>query len=313
MLTRAYPAVRSAAADRPGDASRRARRVAGTTRVSGGRLTERSRPARISSTRFARRRAVRPRSGDPGSRDPSRWRVRQVYGDGKVLLDQLREVADLLAEGFDASGRSSKDLLNGLVQKVRWSGGDFVCLVADDGADGSAMVGACDLTLLPAGGPKRSREGLVADVPAQLALDPDADHFLYLTGMVVPGRMRRRGVGRALLAQSERLAAKMRPRPRCVALHVSKKNDAARGLYERAGYASVEDLADGAGGGEGAARDDGGLLASFPLAYPAGGLLGGMGKKPASRDEALMVKWLEEDEGASGGGASEASEDDARE
>ena len=159
MLTRAYPAVRSAAADRPGDASRRARRVAGTTRVSGGRLTERSRPARISSTRFARRRAVRPRSGDPGSRDPSRWRVRQVYGDGKVLLDQLREVADLLAEGFDASGRSSKDLLNGLVQKVRWSGGDFVCLVADDGADGSAMVGACDLTLLPAGGPKRSREG----------------------------------------------------------------------------------------------------------------------------------------------------------
>ena len=101
-------------------------------------------------------------------------------------------------------------------------------LALDDDADGSAMVGACDLTLLPAGGPKRSREGLVADVPAQLALDPDADHFLYLTGMVVPGRMRRRGVGRALLAQSERLAAKMRPRPRCVALHVSKKNDAAQ-------------------------------------------------------------------------------------
>jgi hypothetical protein len=75
----------------------------------------------------------------------------------------------------------------------------------------------------------------------------------------------------------------------------------------------VGDLADGAGGGEGAARDDGGLLASFPLAFPAGGLLGGMGKKPASRDEMLMVKWLEEDEGASGGVASEASEGDARE
>lgn len=45
--------------------------------------------------------------------------MRQVYGDGKVLLDQLREVADLLADGFNSSGRSSRDLLNGLVQKVR--------------------------------------------------------------------------------------------------------------------------------------------------------------------------------------------------
>lgn len=42
-----------------------------------------------------------------------------MYGDGKVLLDQLREVAELLADGFNASGRTSKDLLNGLVQKVR--------------------------------------------------------------------------------------------------------------------------------------------------------------------------------------------------
>ena len=65
-------------------------------------------------------------------------------------------------------------------KQVRWSGGNFVCLVADDGGDGSEMVGACDLTLLPAGGPKKSREGLVADVPSQLALDDDA-HFLYLT------------------------------------------------------------------------------------------------------------------------------------
>ena len=39
--------------------------------------------------------------------------------DGKELLDQLREVADLLAEGFNKSGSTSRDLLNGLVQKVR--------------------------------------------------------------------------------------------------------------------------------------------------------------------------------------------------
>ena len=55
-------------------------------------------------------------SGDEG---PSQWRVRQVYGDGKELLDQLREVAALLAEGFNKSGSTSRDLLNGLVQKVR--------------------------------------------------------------------------------------------------------------------------------------------------------------------------------------------------
>ena len=55
-------------------------------------------------------------SGDEG---PTQWRVRQVYGDGKELLDQLREVADLLAEGFNKSGSTSRDLLNGLVQKVR--------------------------------------------------------------------------------------------------------------------------------------------------------------------------------------------------
>ena len=69
--------------------------------------------------------------------------------------------------------------------QVRWSGGNFVCLVADDGRDGTEMVGACDLTLLPAGGPKKSKEGLVADVPSQLHLEPDA-HFLYLTVRTSP-------------------------------------------------------------------------------------------------------------------------------
>ena len=76
-----------------------------------------------------------------------------------------------------------------------------MCLVADDGGAGSDMVGACDLTLLPAGGAKKSKEGLVADVPAQLALAPDA-HFVYLTGMVVPVAYRLRRTGQALLSKS---------------------------------------------------------------------------------------------------------------
>ena len=56
---------------------------------------------------------------ESGDERDSQWRVRQVYGDGKELLDQLREVADLLAGGFNKSGSTSRDLLNGLVQKVR--------------------------------------------------------------------------------------------------------------------------------------------------------------------------------------------------
>ena len=157
------------------------------------------------------------------------------------------------------------------------------------------MVGACDVTLLPAGGEKRSREGLVADIPAQLSLPPD-DHFLYLTGMVVPASMRRRGVGRALLARTEAIAPKMRPRPSCVALHVDKSNDAARGLYASVGFEVVADVRDGGGGGEGAGREDAGLMASFPLAFPSGGLLG-IGRKAASRNEVLMVKRLPDVQG----------------
>ena len=196
---------------------------------------------------------------------------------------------------------------------MRWSGGNFVCLVADDGSDGSPMVGACDVTLLPAGGEKRSREGLVADVPAQLSLPPD-DHFLYLTGMVVPTSMRRRGVGRALLARTEAIASKMRPRPSCVALHVDKTNDAARGLYAAVGFEAVDDARDGGGGGEGAGREDAGLMASFPLAFPSGGLLG-IGRKAASRNEVLMVKRLppaEQHDDVAGDGDGDEDGDGAR-
>jgi len=215
---------------------------------------------------------------ESGDERDSQWRVRQVYGDGKVLLDQLREVAELLAEGFNKSGSTSRDLLNGLVQKVRWSGGNFLCLVADDGEDGSALVGACDLTLLPAGGPKRSREGLVADVPTELNL-PEDTHFLYLTGMVVPATYRRRGIGQALLHRCEAMAGKIEPAPACVALHVDKNNTGARKLYAGAGFTYV-------GWSEGddsdpsrTSEDTGGLPWRLPF-----------GKKKA-KTEVLMVKW----------------------
>ena len=155
-----------------------------------------------------------------------------------------------------------------------------MCLVADNGEDGSALVGACDLTLLPAGGPKRSREALVADVPALLNLPPDG-HFLYLTGMVVPSTFRRRGIGQALLRRSEAMARKIQPAPECVALHVDVANVAARRLYANAGYQYV-------GWSEGGSEDKGedekedkeGLPWRLPFGLP---------KKP--KTEVLMVKW----------------------
>ena len=63
-----------------------------------------------------------------------------------------------------------------------------------------------------------------------------------------------------------------------------------------AGYVAVADLRDGAGGGDANENENENartktLLSSFPLKFPSGGALG-FGKKPATRDETLMVKWL---------------------
>ena len=128
---------------------------------------------------------------------------------------------------------------------------------------------------------------------------PEDAHFLYLTGMVVPASMRRGGIGDALLREAQEIAARLDPRPSCVALHVRDENAPAVGLYGKAGYVSVADLRDGAGGGDAkrfretnAVSTTQTLMDSFPLKFPSGRALG-FGKKPATRDETLMVKWLE--------------------
>ena len=70
--------------------------------VAAGRRDARA--PRVSRSRRAlalRRRARLGAVADARAGSDARtWRVRQVYGDGKVLLDQLREVADLLAIFF---------------------------------------------------------------------------------------------------------------------------------------------------------------------------------------------------------------------
>ena len=130
--------------------------------------------------------------------------------------------------------------------QVRWSGGNFICLVADDGADGSPMVGACDVTLLPAGG--EEKQGGPRRRHPRAALPPPRRPFPLphrhgRSRVHAPPRRRA-----SASARTEAIAPKMRPRPSCVALHVDKSNDAARGLYASVGFEVVADVRDGAGG-----------------------------------------------------------------
>jgi hypothetical protein len=113
-------AVTAAAAGRPKGSTRRLAAAVNLRRGHGPlRRPQRDELlAASASEKTQRRQLKRWVVGASGPSDANGWRVKQVVGDGKVLLDQLREVADLLADGF-ASGRTSKDLLNGLVQKVR--------------------------------------------------------------------------------------------------------------------------------------------------------------------------------------------------
>ena len=204
------------------------------------------------------------------------WECSQCFGNQSVLVSQLRDVSEVLADGF---GKPADDLLNGLMQKTRWSAGNFACVIARPrgsqpykpskrlttksvrrkGAtaaaaqassankdqkmfrDGNDIVGACDLTLLPAFGPKASRESRVKNGVKLLRLSNESN-FLYLTGMTTRSANRRMGVGKALLEECDVIAQKMeKSRPKCIALHVAKNNANAIGLYESCGYRIVSE------------------------------------------------------------------------
>ena len=204
------------------------------------------------------------------------WECSQCFGNQSVLVSQLRDVSEVLADGF---GKPADDLLNGLMQKTRWSAGNFACVIARPrgsqpykpskrlttksvrrkGAtaavaqassankdkkmfrDGNDIVGACDLTLLPAFGPKASRESRVKNGVKLLRLSNESN-FLYLTGMTTRSANRRMGVGEALLEECDVIAQKMEKiRPKCIALHVAKNNANAIGLYESCGYRIVSE------------------------------------------------------------------------
>ena len=56
------------------------------------------------------------------------WECSQCFGGNQsVLVSQLRDVSEVLADGF---GKPADDLLNGLMQKTRWSAGNFACVIA---------------------------------------------------------------------------------------------------------------------------------------------------------------------------------------
>jgi ribosomal protein S18 acetylase RimI-like enzyme len=220
------------------------------------------------------------------NKSKKRWECSQCFGNQSVLVSQLRDVSEVLADGF---GKPADDLLNGLMQKTRWSAGNFACVIArpygsqpykpskrltaksvrrkgaTQGAsssaankdkqmfrDGNDIVGACDLTLLPAFGPKASRESRVKNGVKLLRLSNESN-FLYLTGMTTRSANRRMGVGKALLEECDVIAQKMeKSRPKCIALHVAKNNASAIGLYESCGYRIVSEATttkvDGSGG-----------------------------------------------------------------
>tara|TARA_B100001540_G_scaffold317214_1_gene349503 strand:- start:476 stop:1636 length:1161 start_codon:yes stop_codon:yes gene_type:complete len=202
------------------------------------------------------------------------WECSQCFGGNQsVLVSQLRDVSEVLADGF---GKPADDLLNGLMQKTRWSAGNFACVIARPygsqpykpskrltaksvrrkGAtaakqstpnnkkmfrEGNDIVGACDLTLLPAYGPKASRELRVKNGIKLLSLSNESN-FLYLTGMTTRSANRRMGIGKALLEECDAIARKMaKSRPKCIALHVAKDNTSAIGLYESCGYRIVSE------------------------------------------------------------------------
>ena len=287
------------------------------------------------------------------------WECSQCFGNQSVLVSQLRDVSEVLADGF---GKPADDLLNGLMQKARWSAGNFACVIARPrgsqpykpskrlttksvrrkGAtaaaaqassankdkkmfrDGNDIVGACDLTLLPAFGPKASRESRVKNGVKLLRLSNESN-FLYLTGMTTRSANRRMGVGKALLEECDVIAQKMeKSRPKCIALHVAKNNANAIGLYESCGYRIVSESTmtttttttttnDGSGGersstgssGSSGKNDESGVppttspsslgdkFMQFANKFGGGGGNGGGGG--GEEEVHFMVKWIRRD------------------
>ena len=264
------------------------------------------------------------------------WECSQCFGNQSVLVSQLRDVSEVLADGF---GKPADDLLNGLMQKTRWSAGNFACVIARPygsqpykpskrltaksvrrkGAtsaaankdkqmfrDGNDIVGACDLTLLPAFGPRASRESRVKNGVKLLRLSNESN-FLYLTGMTTRSANRRMGVGKALLEECDVIAQKMeKSRPKCIALHVAKNNASAIGLYESCGYRIVSeatttkvDCSGGDGGKSSGSSNDEKSPSSFGDKFMQ--FANKMGSVPKIVGEGgeeevhFMVKWIRPD------------------
>ena len=267
------------------------------------------------------------------------WECSQCFGNQSVLVSQLRDVSEVLADGF---GKPADDLLNGLMQKTRWSAGNFACVIARPygsqpykpskrltaksvrrkGAtqassaaankdkqmfrDGNDIVGACDLTLLPAFGPRASRESRVKNGVKLLRLSNESN-FLYLTGMTTRSANRRMGVGKALLEECDVIAQKMeKSRPKCIALHVAKNNASAIGLYESCGYRIVSeatttkvDCSGGDGGKSSGSSNDEKSPSSFGDKFMQ--FANKMGSVPkivgdgGEEEVHFMVKWIRPD------------------
>jgi ribosomal protein S18 acetylase RimI-like enzyme len=87
-----------------------------------------------------------------------------------------------------------------------------------------------DTLIAEAGGRALGFALAIYDLPDEVSLTEQA----FVAYMAVEPEAQRRGAGRALLSEVERLAAERGLS--YVSLMVTEENDAARGLYERAGF-----------------------------------------------------------------------------
>ncbi|XP_024177537.2 uncharacterized protein LOC112183399 [Rosa chinensis] len=162
------------------------------------------------------------------------WKVRSLFRNG----DEVRKAAQVQAEAFHEPVFLFNDLffqffqaevLSGLVYKLRNSPPNrYACLVAEptpmDTSESQELVGVVDLTA--------SRDQNVLE-----HLPPDADEFLYVSGIAVLKSFRRKKVATVLLKACDMLSAEWGFK--YLALRAYEDDFGARELYANAGYRVV--------------------------------------------------------------------------
>ncbi|EPS63760.1 hypothetical protein M569_11023, partial [Genlisea aurea] len=157
------------------------------------------------------------------------WRVRRMTESGH----EMRAVARVQAEAFHEPAFLFDDLffeffkaevLSGLKYRLRNSPPDrYACLVAEPVSDPGGLVGVVDITVLRDYSVLKHLEGL--------------DEYLYVSGIAVLKKFRRRGAASLLLKACDALGEIWGFR--YLALRAYEDDHGAQKLYTMAGYSIV--------------------------------------------------------------------------